>query len=86
MTYRTKGLRCTPQTLMTYSPFRTDRANVSSCSHLTLGIYFTRLLNLAQGLNVGTLCSGIITVVFLVMFLPVLAFLVFTSNVPKPLR
>lgn len=30
--------------------------------------YFNWLLNSAQGLNVGALCSGIITVVFFVMF------------------
>ena len=62
------------------------RATVASCSHLTSGIYFTRFLNSAQGLNVGTLCSGIITVVFLVMFLAVFFALVLTLNVPNPRR
>ena len=51
-----------------------------------LQAYFTWFLKPEHGLKVGTLCSGITTVVFFVMFLPVFAFLVFTSNVPNPRR
>ena len=49
-------------------------------------LYFPWFLNSGHGLNAGTLCSGITIVVFLVMLRAVLAFLVFTSNVPNPRR
>ena len=48
--------------------------------------YLTAFLKSGHGLKAGILCSGITTVVFLVMLRPVFAFLVFTSNVPNPRR
>ena len=74
--------------LMSFSFLSTrhNAVDLSINTYLTSTPFFTPSIKTLAGLNAGTLCAGILIVVFFEMFRPVFSALVLMIKLPKPLK